>query len=423
MSSPTRGAACAGLTASLLLAAPAWADPPAPPAPPPAAPPAAAPPAAAPARPPARPRAPAKPRAPAEPELPDAQVRLVLTAPSAQGLWTMRIANEGPRPVRVPADARLLQLTVEGGDTLAKKRKPVTCKAPAGLRSEGFPDARSLLLASGDVYTETFDPRLLCFGKDGAALTGGAIVRARLGWDGPKGAKKVDRPLAVESTEFPAAVAPQKNLTAPTLVLSYQAPEVAEKPEGDKKDAPLKDDDDKDKGDKGKKDEKQPPVVDENAPRFDLVATPFVDAANGYRVTLTVTATNVGHRPALVAMRNRMVAFRVEGPDGVVRCHPGGQTRSVAREGYRSIAPKGSASLTLLVEEACGHAMFRRPGLYRITTSLHLVETGVEQKITAYTGVARAKETTLVRVHTGPEPYHATTPKSIHVVRPPDPEP
>jgi hypothetical protein len=353
-------------------------------------------------------------------------VRLVLTAPSAQGLWTMRLVNEGPRPVRVPADARLLQLTVEGGDTLAKQQKPVTCRAPAGLRPEGFPDARSLLLAPGDVYTETFDPRLLCFGKDGAALTGGAIVHARLGWDGPKGAKKLDRPLAVESTEFPAAVAPQKNLTAPTLVLSYQAPEVEVKPapEADKLPAAVdeKKDDKADKKDE-KKDDKQPPVVDENAPRFELAAPPFVDAANGYRVTITVTATNVGHRPALVAVRNRMVAFRVEGPDGVVRCHPGGQTRSVAREGYRSIAPKGSASLTILVEEACGHAIFRRPGLYRVTSSLHLVETGVEQKITAYTGVAHAKGPTLVRVHTGPEPYHATSPKSIHVVRPPDPEP
>jgi hypothetical protein len=349
----------------------------------------------------------------------------------------MRIANDGPKPVRVPADARLLQLTVEGGDTVAKKQKPITCRAPAGLRPEAFPDARALLLAPGDVYTETFDPRLLCFGKDGAALTGGAIVRARLGWDGPKGAKKPDRPLAVESTEFPPAVAPQKNLTAPTVVLSYQPPETealaSDKADtGEKKDDKAKDDkgekkDDKAKDDKAdtgeKKDDKAPPVVDENAPRFELTATPFVDAANGHRVTVTVTATNVGQRPALVAVRNRMVAFRVEGPDGVVRCHPAGQTRSVPREGYRSIAPKGSTSLTILVEEACGHAMFRRPGLYRMTATLHLVETGVEQNVTAYTGVARAKGPTLVRVHTGPEPYHPTSPKSIHVVRPPDPEP
>src|SRR5438270_423838 len=55
-----------------------------------------------------------------------------------------------------------------------------------------------------------------------------ADVRARYGWDAPKGAKKLDPPYAVEGTEFPLVVAPQKQLGAPAMVLSYMPPDLDE---------------------------------------------------------------------------------------------------------------------------------------------------------------------------------------------------
>src|SRR5690349_19962714 len=63
-----------------------------------------------------------------------------------------------------------------------------------------------------------------------------------------------------------------------------------------------------------------PPVVDENAPRLELTSSPFVSASSTTRATVTLTATNVGRRPMLVALHQRMLGFRIDGPDGVLRC-------------------------------------------------------------------------------------------------------
>lgn len=388
----------------------------------------------------------AKPEPP--PPLPDPDVHLRLIAPSARGPWTMRIENDGAHPVRIPADARLLQLTIEPGDTTAKKAaKPVKCRVPASLRPDGFPEPRALLLAPGDAYVETFDPRLFCFGKDAAHLEGGVIVRAVYGWDAPKNAKKVEGPFAVEGTEIPNVVAPQKSLTAPTIVLGYVAPHPHgdaageprpddaaddkaddehkdDKAKDDKKDDDKKDDD-KGKDDKGKdekKDDEKGPIVDEHAPRFEVKSSAFAEAATGFRLALTVTAQNTGHRAALVSLRSRNVAFRIDGPDGVQRCSATPPTHTVPRSGFRSVKPGGSTSITILVEEACGRALFRRPGLYRVTPSIDFVESGSEVGLAAYTGLARAKEPTIVRIAGGPEPFHRGPPKITHPEKP-DPAP
>src|SRR4029079_11472587 len=98
--------------------------------------------------------------------------RLWIMAPSAQGNWMFRLDNEGERPLRIPADVRLLRFEIELHD--GKKTKKVKGAAPAGFRPEGVTQARALLLAPGESYVETFDPRLICFGKDADALAPGA---------------------------------------------------------------------------------------------------------------------------------------------------------------------------------------------------------------------------------------------------------
>jgi hypothetical protein len=355
-------------------------------------------------------------------------VRLRIIAPSAQGPWTLRLENEGAHPARVPADVRLLRLSVESGDTLAKGpkvQKPVTCAVPPALRPDGFPEIRALLLAPGDAYVETFDPRLFCFGKDAKALAGGTLVRARYGWEVPRGTKKPGPPYAVESTDYPATVAPQKELVAPSLVLSYMPPDVDEPaPEAKEDDngeasmpprppsvAPVHGtappaDHEADKP-------PEPAVVDENAPRLALTTTSHVDAGSGLNVAVTVTATNDGHRPMLAAIRARMVGFRIEGPDGVVHCSPAAPTRALPREGFQTLRPGGSTSLTVLVEEACGQALFRRPGLYKVTPSLVLGETGAEIGLAAFTGAAKAKDATLVRIAAGSVPFYPGRPRLL----------
>jgi hypothetical protein len=350
-------------------------------------------------------------------------MRFRIVAPSAQGAWTMHLENEGARWLRVPADVRLIHLTLESGDTMAKRPpKPMPCTVPAGLRPEGFPERSALVLGPGDAYEEAFDPRLFCFGKAAKALEGGAIVRATYGWDAPRrqwGPKKVEPPFAVEGTVFPAAVEPKKQLLAPTLVLSWLPPDeedeasaslpTSKPPEGEAEDGKNADESE------GQHENPSPvhPPVDENAPRLEVTASPYVDAPNGYKVAVTLTVTNVGHRSALAAIRSRMVAFRIEGPDGAVRCHAAPPTRGLPRTAYQPLKPGASTALTLLVEEACEHDLFRRPGLYQVMPSLHLNESGAEVGLTAMTGVFHAPHPTLVRIADGPEPFAKRPPEAV----------
>jgi hypothetical protein len=396
MSPRARAALAGSLAAASFFAGPAFADPPDAPAP------------AAQKPPPGKPAAPAP--------LPDPEVRLRLIAPSAQGPWTFRIDNEGGRWLRIPADILLLRFTVEGGDTMARgARRAVQCAAPPALRPDGFPEKHAILLGPGESYAEAFDPRLFCFGKDAQALVGGAIVRARFGWDAPaRGARKVDPPFAAEGTTYPPEVAPLKQLVAPTIVLSYFPSDLEDDDvAADAAPPPAPADEAKPDEDTKPAEKPAPPVVDENAANVELKATPWVDASSGNKVTMTVTATNVGHRAALVAVRSRMLAFRVNGPDGIERCGAAPPTRSIPREGFQTLRPGASITQTVLVEEACGRELFRRPGLYRVTPSLHLDESGSEIGLAAYTGTARVKETTLVRVHAGTEPFYKGPPRAV----------
>jgi hypothetical protein len=360
------------------------------------------------------------PRPPVE-VLPDPELRARIIAPSAHGLWTLHLENEGQHPLRVPADARLLHLTVESGDTVGKKQpKPVKCTVPAALRPEVFPDRSALLLAPGDSYVETFDPRLFCFGKDAKAIVGGALVRARYGWEPAKGAKKVGPPFVVESTAFPAVVEPRKDLVLPPFVLSWLPPPEVESSEpqptpeeGDDKDPPT------DEASAGMPGDPHPPPagpVDQNAARLELTASPYAEAVNGFKVSVTVTLSNVGHRPALAAVRSRMVSFRVDGPDGVLHCHAARPSFAMQRQGYVTLKPGGSTALTILVTEACGSDLFRRPGLYRIKPTLHLDESGAELGLAAVTGSIHALEPTMVRVAEGPLPFHKHHPHAMRAV-------
>ncbi len=383
------------------------------------------------------------PKAPPPEPLPDPELHVRVVAPSAQGPWTLHLENEGTHWLRVPADVRLLHLSIESGDTMARRPpKPVKCSAPAGLRLDAFPERNALLLGPGDSYVEAFDPRLFCFGKDAKAIAGGALVRAYYGWELPaRGVKKVEPPFAVEGTTFPAAVEPRKQLVAPSLVLSYLPPEPEEVPEAPPPPAsaappvihaaaPPEDVDPDGPPDEEAAAEEAPapaPVVaenaappappDENAPRFELKATPYADAIDGFKVSITVTATNVGHRAATAAILTRMVGFRVEGPDGTVHCHAARPTHALPREAYRVIKPGGSTAITLLVEEACRQELFRRPGLYHVRPSLHLNEDGSEAHLEALTGTVRALEPTLVRILSGPEPFYRQAPQAIRAPR------
>ena len=477
-----RALACpwlAGLVA-LGLTAPAAAQP--------TAPAAAAAPAAAPGRPaaptappiPSQPAAaqPAAPQQPATAATPKAQghtkeppppppARVWLIAPSPGAPWTLRIDNEGERPMRIAADVRLLSLEIEVPDKRDKK-KTVRCAVPAGMRPEGFPEKRALLLPPGHSYIEELDPRLLCFGKDAAALTGGVTVHGRLGWSPPPAwsKKPPEPPFIAQSTDDPAAFAAARGLSAPTLVLSYgalaggadaaapptpaagdntapaatdksssttagsPAPAAADKPSSTTDegappapgapspgagDRPAPPSDDRPAPQDALR---PPPIVDANAPRLELSTDPWSDASSPRRVSITVKAANAGKRPMTVALLPRMFEFRVDGPHGSVICDAAAPTDAVPRDFFRTLKPGASATFNVLLKEVCPDVTFLRQGLYRITATLHANESGSSVGLDVYTAVVPAKNSTLVRLQEAPEPFHAAPPKAVPTPKP-----
>ncbi|WP_437488678.1 hypothetical protein WME75_09230 [Sorangium sp. So ce1014] len=368
----------------------------------------------------AAPRAGAKKKASEPPPLPPAPARVWLIAPSFRGPWTLRIDNDGERPMRIPADVRLLRFEI---DTLNKRtKKTVRCAAPAGLKPSGFPERRALLLAPGQSYMEHFDPRLLCFGKDAAALAGGSVVRAWYGWGPPpKWSRKAPSPpFAVESTDDPPAFAPAPGLAAPTVVLSYGLPRkeaAADDPDGAEPPSPA--------GEQAQPsaDASGSPgglIVDANAPRLELTSEPWSDAASPRSIVVRVSARNAGKRPMTVAIRPRMLEFYVAGPNGTTVCEASPPMGAIPRDLYRTLKPGASVDLSLLLREVCPGNTFAREGLYRVTATLHANEPGTQLGLDAYTAIVPATNSTLLRVKSAPEPFYAAAPRPVPTPKPPE---
>ena len=433
----TLGRLASGWIVLTLLAAPAAAqDPPSAPQPATAPPPAstATPAPAATQKPAAMPpgawKAPASklPKLPPPPPPPDTPARLWIIAPGPKETWTMRIDNEGDRAIRVPADVRLLSFEVEvpSNDPKNPKKKPAVykCAAPDSLRPTAFPEKRALLLAPGQSYIETFDPRLFCFGKNAAALVGSATVRTRFGWEPPPkwslAAKKAPAgPFAAEGTDNPATTMPLKQLRAPTMVLSYgtpapapaapaqatpspapAAPSPAQPAPSPAQPAPA------------------PAPVDQNAPRLAVETPAYADASAPRSASVTVTVKNAGGRPMTAALRARMVSLEVVGPDRTVVCPASLPANAIPREGYREYKPGGSTSFTLLIEEACSDRVFSRPGLYHLRAGIHANETGADLGVDGFTGKAIAAEPTLMRLQSAREPFYRDPPKAVPTPKP-----
>lgn len=341
---------------------------------------------------------------PEPPPLPDAPVRLWLIAPTTRGPWQVRIDNEGTIPLRIPADARLLKLEIETGE----KDKPTKCEAPKALRPESFPESRALLLGPGQSYVETIDPFLYCFGKDAAAIRGGALVHARFGWDPPKKRDKKKPPkgpFAAESTEREPTIAPLEGVVAPSIVLGADAPVASAKAEPSS--APA----DAAKPGEPAEGEAPKPFVDERAGRLALTAKPFVDASGPRAATIEVTAKNEGLRPITVALRPWMLSFQIEGPYGAMTSCPGDPPRGLPRDAFRKLEPGASTSFTVLLAEVCPRTTFPRPGIYRVTSTLSAGETtsGVE----AYTAEVSTTSPTLIRMLSAPEAFHVDPPRAL----------
>lgn len=137
---------------------------------------------------------------------------------------------------------------------------------------------------------------------------------------------------------------------------------------------------------------------------------------------MTVDVKNAGGRAMLAALRPRMIAFEVSGPDRVVTCSAWPPTRAIPREMYREYKPSGKTSFTILLGEVCPAEVFSRPGLYRVKASIWANESGAELGLDGFTGRASATESTLLRLQTAREPFYRDPPKATPTPKPEMPE-
>ena len=348
----------------------------------------------------------------------------------------MVLANEGPAPVRILADARLLWFEVitapeppppgkkpPKAQAFPRGKIPI-CRPPAELRPQHELEQRALILKPGERYTEDFDPMLLCgASKEMLGLKPGAVIYPHYGYpDPPKRphhGKKPDGPgipplpHVLDSIAEPRAVLPARGIEGSGLVLSsYQPPPetgstelTQEKPaevteEGEKKTAPA-------------------PPVDERAPRLVLTATPFADAHDRTSVAVTVTLKNEGLRPALLHFRHDDVGFVVQTPTGAAaRCNQVDSSRGAVRDFFETLGAGKRRSVTVQLREFCPGELFDRPGVYHVQAFADLHQSGDTFRLPALVARVQAEQETRLRIRTGTLPYH-TQPPAVDAPPPP----
>jgi hypothetical protein len=338
----------------------------------------------------------------------------------------MELLNNGPAPVRILADARLLWFEVitapepssaarKGARAQAFPRGKIpVCRPPAELRPEGEFERRAILLRPGERYSEPFDPMLLCgASKLMAGLKPGAVIYPHYGYPDPPRKpwqKQPDlaalppAPHVLDSVSEPRAIRPARGLEGGVLVLSRppEAPAPAPAPAPSAPPAPTE----------GAPE--PPPVVDERGPRLQVSATPLVDAHDRSGITVTVTLKNEGHRPALLHFRTDNLNFLVQTPEGTtVRCNQGDRGRSPVRDFFETLRPGGRRSTTIRLQEFCPFEAFDRPGVYRIQTRLDLHQSGDAYRLPALVSRENAEGVTRLRLRTGPRPYHWAPPRLV----------
>ncbi|KYF91150.1 hypothetical protein BE20_15580 [Sorangium cellulosum] len=119
-----------------------------------------------------------------------------------------------------------------------------------------------------------------------------------------------------------------------------------------------------------------------------------------------------------VAIRSRMLAFLVVGPNGTTVCQASPPTGAIPRDMFRTLKPGASVDLSLLLREVCPDNTFAREGLYQVRATLHANEPGTALGLDAYTAVVRAKSSTLLRVKSAPEPFYAAAPRAVPTPKP-----
>jgi hypothetical protein len=323
----------------------------------------------------------AAPKAPPAPVGPKPDVKLTLDAPTTHGPWTMHVTNTGDVPVRFVADARLLTLEL----TPRGARKLLRCQLPADMRP-GDDMERSVVLPPKRSYSESFEPRLYCFGgRELEALEATTIVVARLGW--PERAKGRGPHVVAALEGVEPEVAPLAAIESPPVSLPDEPTPMAQA---------------------------DPTATPEDPDPVHLVlgSSRAVDAASSENLAITVTLRNAGKRPVRVRLRPETLGFDVTSSTGVQHCGWPAMPSAPVRDYFTTLAPGGAESLTVVLGDYCGRTPFERSGLVVVRPDLDTRRAGGEAiGLKTFNGVVIAATPSVVRLHQGNGKPHIERPR------------
>ena len=324
----------------------------------------------------------------APPPPPPASVSLTIEAPAPQSPWKMRVENTGAVPLRIVADARLLSFEI----TPLGAKKAVRCVLPADMRPHGDLD-RALVVPAKRSYSETFDPRLYCFGHaEAEALVAGAKVVAHLGFDGARAAKPV-APFEVSPIEgVDPVVAPAKEIaSSPVSLPAGDSPSASASSSSSASSIPPS----------------ATPQVDESAfpPKLTLSVPERVNAYRPRELTIAVTVHNAGARAVTLIVRPETIGFDVIAPNGTVRCKWPMNIGGTVREAYTTLHAKARATVSVLLPALCPGNTFDHDGLYVVRPRLDTRGgAAAALGLKAFDGEVIGTTTTLLRIHHGKNP-------------------
>lgn len=315
---------------------------------------------------------------PVDEQRPRLGLRLAVVDQGPNAPWLLAIVNRGTEPVRVAPDLRTLQLEVTPppppSDDSKPKRpqrapKPVTCALPRELVPQEENPRLTQVLAPGEGLVDSFDPRLYCLPTQGKSpLVPEASVVVRLGW--PEKTKPVWRKGKRE-----------------LIVLEQTEPFLAHRdvPEGSLPEAP----DEEPAEPEGPPEPGEAPDSDSDAIKLLLAPAVSLGAAYGaepppdteplglqlargsdarteMEATITVSLVNRSKKKERVFFRRELVSYEISGPQGIVACEPGPDSRAPDRGSIATLQPGGRISATSRLIELCPEGTLRIPGLYLV---------------------------------------------------------
>lgn len=351
---------------------------------------------------------------PVDEQRPRLGLRLGVVDQGPDAPWLLVLVNRGTEPLRVAPDLRTLKLEVTPPPPAADPKrparkppepKPVTCALPGELVPNEENPALSITLEPGEGIVDSFDPRLYCLSNKGKSpLVPDSTVVVRLGW--PEKTKTLWRKgkrgqvVLEQSAPFLAQRnVPEGSLPeAPSVTLPSEKkvePEFGAAPHSD---------------DNAIKHVLAPSVTlgSEYAPpppppvdQLDLVLARGSDARTEADATVTLSLVNRSKKKERVFFRRELVSFEISGPQGMVACQPGPDSRAPDRGAVATLKPGGRISATSRLIELCPEGSLRLPGLYLVSARFDSIYERDPQAPPAFSGRLVSHQPVAIRVRRG----------------------